>query len=114
MELIGSKVEKDFREELIRSNIGLREPSSRLGQILVGEGCDTRKAYVLHCTPDQLEDFYTVLIEGSYLLTVEISKSDSSEPAIVERTELKSYKHGLSKVNQVRLLVAQELACTKT
>lgn len=114
MKLIGSKMESDFREELLRSNDALQDPDSKLRKVLEAEGHDTKNAYVLHWTPEQLEDLYTVLIGGSYLVDVEIDKYDNSKPPIVETNELKSYLHGLSKMNQVRLAVAQDLACTKT
>lgn len=114
MKLIGSKMECDFREELLRSNEALQATDSKLRQALETEGHETKNAYVLHWTPEQLEDLYTVLIDGSYLLDVEIDKFDNSKAPIIERNEIKSYLHGLSKMNQVRLAVARDLACTKT
>jgi hypothetical protein len=114
MKLIGSKMESDFREELIRSNTAIQESESKLRKALESEGHDTKNAYVLHWTPEQLEDLYTVLIDGSYLVDVEIDKYDECKSPKVERNELKTYLKGLSKINQVRLVVAQDLACTKT
>ncbi len=110
MKLIGSKTESDFRIELVRSNEGLRKPESKLRKALESEGHDVSNAYVLHWTPEQLEDIYVVLIEGSFLVSVEIDKFDSSKQPIFERIELKDYLHGLSKMNQIRLAVAQDLA----
>ena len=113
MKLIGSKMESDFRDELLSSNNALQDSGSKLRQALTAAGHETKNAYVLHWTPEQLEDLYTVLIDGSYLVYVEIDKYDNSQP-LLERNELKPYMHGLSKMNQVRLAVAQDLACTKT
>ncbi|WP_020412365.1 hypothetical protein [Microbulbifer variabilis] len=107
-------MESDFRKELIRSNDAIQEPDSKLRKVLTAKGHNTKTAYVLHWIPEQLEDLYTVLISGSYLVDVEIAKYDNSKPPIVERSELKSYMHGLSKSNQVRLAVAKDLACTIT
>lgn len=107
-------MEGDFRKELLQSNDALQVQDSKLRKTLEAEGHDTKNAYVLHWTPEQLEDLYTVLIGGSYLVDVEIDKYDNSKPPTVERNELKAYLHGLSKMNQVRLAVAQDLACTKT
>jgi hypothetical protein len=114
MKLIGSRMEIDFREELLRSNDTLQEPDSKLRKALADQGHDTRNAYVLHWIPEQLEDVYTVLIGGSYLVDVEIAKYSNSKPPIVERSELKFYLKGLSKMNQVRLAVAKDLAGAKT
>ncbi len=55
-----------------------------------------------------------VLINGSYLVSVELDRINPGAPPIFERTELQEYKQGLSKMNQVRLLVAQDLASEKT
>lgn len=110
MKLVGSKMESDFREELLRSNDALQVSDSKLRKVLEAHGHDTKNAYVLHWIPEQLEDLYTVLVSGTYLVDVEINKYDSSKPPVVEKNELKSYLHGLSKMNQVRLAVAQDLA----
>lgn len=114
MKLIGSKMESDFREELLRSNSALQEPKSKLRQVLELNGYETKNAYVLHWTPEQLEDLYTVLINGSFLVHVEIAKFDKSKAPIVEKSEIKPYLHGLSRMNQVQLAVAQELSGAKT
>ncbi|MBO2689013.1 hypothetical protein [Shewanella algae] len=107
-------MESDFREELVRSNDALQAPDSMLGRVLESAGYATKNAYVLHWVPEQLENLYTVLIDGSYLVDVEIVKHGNSNPPVVERNELKPYLNGLSKVGQIKLAVAQDLACTRT
>ncbi len=105
-------MEKDFREELQKSNEHFTSPS-RLRDALESQGHSTNNAYVLHWTPDQGEDIYMVLINGVYLVSVELDRINPDTPPIYERIELKEYKQGLSKMNQVRLLVAQDLASAK-
>ncbi len=56
MRLIGSKMESDFREELVRSNEALQDTDSKLGKALAIGGHDTKNAYVLHWVHGQLED----------------------------------------------------------
>ncbi|AOS95839.1 hypothetical protein AUP74_00368 [Microbulbifer aggregans] len=114
MKLIGSKMESDFRDELTRSNDALQDSGSMLRKALEAGGHEPKNAYILHWVPEQCEGLYTVLIGGSYIVKVEVDKCDKSKPPIVERSELKSYLNGLSKMNQVRLAVAQDLACAKT
>jgi len=109
MKLVGSKAEKEFSEELIKSNKLLQDPRSLLRKVLENEGINTLNAYVLHYIYEQFEDLYVVLIDGEYLVEVEIDRVDSAVLPIVERRELKTYLHQLSKVNQIRLAVAQEL-----
>ena len=103
-------MEHDFRQELMRSNEGLRNPESRLRVALEGEGYNTVNAYVLNWVPEQLDDIYLVLIDGSFLVRVEIDKCEQIEPPHLERIELNEYLHGLSKMNQVCLAVAKKLA----
>ena len=107
-------MESDFREELIGSNEALQARDSKLRMVLESEGHDSINSYVLHWVPEQLEDLYTVLVGGSYVVDVEIDKYDGSKSHTVQRHELKTYLHGLSKMNQVRLAIALDLACSKT
>lgn len=116
MKLIGSKTEQDYRDELLAS----REyhfsdhPKSRLKKILKEAGHNTENAYVLHWTPDQAEDFFTVLIDGAYLVSTCIDRYSNDSKPDVTRYELGAYVKGLSRMHQVRLLVAQELANART
>jgi hypothetical protein len=116
MKLIGSVMEADFRKELVESHQYHFSASSksRLKQILEKAGYSTERAYVLHWTPDQTEDIFTVLIDGEYLVSTEIDKFDFTTNSAIEREEIKSYIHGMSRMHQVRLAVAQDLANDKT
>jgi hypothetical protein len=114
MKLISSKMENDYRTELIRTNDGLNSAESDLGELLRENGFNTNKAYVLYWTSDQTEDYYTVLIDGEYLISTEIDRSNNNLVTPIERIELKEYLKGLSRTNQVRLLVAQDLVNEKT
>lgn len=115
MKLRGSKTEQDHRDELLASHefhFSLKA-QSRLKKTLQQAGCTTNNAYVLHWTPDQSEDFYTVLVDGIFLVVVEIDRYEVAIEPIVKRHELTDYVKGLSRMQQVRLLVAQELANEK-
>ncbi|WP_125564787.1 hypothetical protein [Pseudoalteromonas rubra] len=106
-------MELDFREELIASRDSFRS-DSKLKQVLESNGHSTANACVLHCIPDQTEDIYLVLINSSYIISVEIARFDPSEQPLLERIELQDYKRGLSRSNQVKLLVAQNIAGGQT
>lgn len=116
MRLIGSKTEHDYREELIASHaFHFSEHSqSQLKEVLRKAGYATENAYVLHWTPDQSEDFFTVLIQGVFLVAVRIERDNPNDEPSVTRHELDVYIKGLSRMHHVRLLVAQELAYGKT
>ncbi len=107
-------MEQDFRAELIKSNESVNLQDSKLGKALETKGYKTANAYVLHWTPEQLENIYIVLVEGAILVRVEINKFDNTSSPTFENLSIKEYKHGLSRVNQVRLAVAEELANAKT
>lgn len=112
MKLIGSKIEREFREKLISSNISLNTETERLNLELKKAGYELTNGYVLNHIPEQVEDIYVLLISGSYIVNVEIDKFNSEVPSIIERVELKDYISGLSKIHQIQLAVAMELVQT--
>ena len=87
---------------------------SRLRGVLESQGHKTSNAVVLHWTPDQTEDIYVVLIDGAYIVGVELDRANQDATPIYERIELKDYKHRLSRINLIQLAVVQELAGAKT
>ncbi len=110
MKLTGSKTESDFREELVRSNAHLRKPEARLHQVLEQHGHSTESAYLLRWVPEESTDIYTVLIEGSYLVSVELDKHDHSVEPVIEKFEMADYQQGLRKMYRIQLAVAQDLS----
>ena len=112
MKLIGSKAEREFREELIRSSKFLNSENERLSLELRKVGFDLSNSFVLNHIPEQCEDIFVLLTSGSYVVTIEIDKSDSENPVIIDRVELKDYLKGLSKINQIQIAVAMDLMRT--
>ena len=106
-------MESEFRVQLKESLLNF-SANSRLVRALESEGHNTSRACTLQWIPEQCEDIFVVLIDGSYLISIELSKFESDTPPIFERTELKDYRSGLSRLHQVQLLVAQELVNEKT
>ena len=111
--LIGSKTEDECRDELMRLNEVLQKPEFGLKKALEAAGHETKHACVLQCIPEQGEYFHTILIDRSYLIEIEIDKYDSLQLPLLDKIELKSYQHGLSKINQIRLAVAMDLVNKK-
>jgi hypothetical protein len=113
MELIGSRTEHEYREELLasRAHHFVEQSGSPLSEALRLFGYDTRNAYVLQWTPAQGEDLFTVLVDGVFILLVDLPRPGSAdrEPQVV-RQELADYLPGLSRMHQIRLCVARELA----
>ena len=112
MKLIGSKAEREFREELINSNVSLNTDGNPLNPILKSAGYDISNSYVLNYIPEQCEDIYVLLIPGSFVLNVEIDKFDPQIKPTFERVELNDYLHSLSKIHQIQMAVAMDLVKT--
>ncbi|WP_154222718.1 hypothetical protein [Marinicella rhabdoformis] len=112
MKLIGSKIENENREQLRNSNDSF-VAKSKLRDALDSEGHSTDKACVLRWIPDQGEDKYVILVDGLYIICLELDRINLENPPIIKRIEFKEYMHGLSRSNQIQLLVAQDLVSKK-
>ncbi|WP_240961547.1 hypothetical protein [Aneurinibacillus aneurinilyticus] len=112
MKLIGSKQEQDFRKELAASNIikAQGEKERAILKALRNIFGEIKSAYILNWTPEQGEDIFTILIDLDKIAKVEISRVNNSEAPIIETFKLKDFQKGLSKVFQIKLAVAIDLA----
>lgn len=110
MKLIGSLMEDGFSKELSNSWDGLREPGNQVFKILKDEVGFINSAFVLNWTPEQSEDIYTVLVNGSEIIFVEVSKSNG-EVLNFKNVSVKEYEKSLrSRQSKIKLAVAIELA----
>lgn len=109
MKLIGSRMEQQMREELLRSNRSLQDGSTggALVGVLQAANFDVTGAYVLNWIPEQAEDIYVVLAESGEILIAEIPRGAGQ--AHVERRELADYAKKCTKVQRLKIAVAQDL-----
>jgi hypothetical protein len=109
MKLIGSRSEQQMRDELVRSNHSLQNGTH--GQALVAAlesaNVNLARAYVLDWIPEQAEDIYDVLVSRDDVLIVEVSRE--SNEVQLERQSLAVYKAKCSKVQRLKIIVAQDL-----
>jgi|BioPla2DNA2_1021312.scaffolds.fasta_scaffold58733_2 hypothetical protein len=112
MKIIGSKQEQEFRRELIESHTALfkRNEEGELLNILKSTFNKMKTAYIINWTPEQGEDLYTILINVDTIAKIEISRISSDEKPIIQTYTLKDFNKGLSKVFQIKLAVAIDLA----
>lgn len=112
MKLIGSKQEQDFRKELVVSNISLSQgdKENALLEVLKDTFGEFKSAYILNWTPEQGEDIYTILVDLNRIAKVEVSRINCLEAPIIETFRLKDFEKGLSKIFQIKLAVAIDLA----
>jgi hypothetical protein len=108
MKLIGSRAEQNMREELLRSNAALRNKSyGPLTLILASENVDVAAAYVVNWIHEQAEDIYAVIVPSRELLIIEIPRGAGQ--ALVWREDLIAYKKKRSKLQRLKIAVAEDL-----
>ena len=112
MRLIGSKTEQDFRDEFIKSHNSLfnEHCNDRLLNVLRTNFPNMKTAYFIGITPDQGEDLYTMLIDTNTISFIELDRYNLLIEPIVEFISIDDYRQGLSKCQQIKLLVALDLA----
>jgi hypothetical protein len=112
MKLIGSKTEKEMKEILIKGHTALfnDQPYSRILTLLRENILNIKTAYFLDHIPEQGEDIYTMLINQDVIVSFEMSRYDLKLISTVKIASVKDYKKRLSKINQIRLAVAIDLA----
>jgi hypothetical protein len=112
MKLIGSKTEQEIKEQLMLSKRSLfyEEEGKRLRNVLQQNFPLMTTAYILHLIPEQGEDIYKVLINDSLIVDVELDKHNHNIAPIINSEPVSKYKLGLSKINQIKLAVAIDLA----
>ena len=110
--MIGSKTETEFRNSLAVSHIQhfSADSNSSLKSYLRSQNIPVKNAYILNEIPEESTDYYSILISGSTVITVEIDKCSTQNCSIESNIDLKHYLVGLSKMDQIKLLVAKELS----
>lgn len=111
MKLIGSRVEKEFRDILISSRKALFQENSksRLLSLIKKHFTDMKTAYVIGHTPEQDVDIYQILIDMDTIVRIELSLYDLNADPSVTKISTKEYRQRLSKVRQIELAVALDL-----
>lgn len=110
MKLVGSAVEKEIREALISSVSYIFENRIILGFLERFFG-PLSSVYVLGHTPDQGEDLYVVLVNGSAIAKFELSRSCNAEPENFVVISIDEYRKAIrGRHSQLKLSIATELA----
>lgn len=112
MKLVGSRTEQALREQLIVSNKSLFEDIEKAALLIYvrKEFPEVESAYILHWIPEQEEDFYQILINNSLVVDMEMPRLAQKNPIIKSILPVAQYRSALSKVNQIKLAVAMDLA----
>ncbi len=112
VKLVGSKTEQDFKQQLIKSNKLLfdDEEYKNLLKVLYEYFPNMRTAYIIHWIPEQGEDIYRLLIDDSLIAEIALDRINLEVKPLVESALISQYRQGLTKINQIKLLVALDLA----
>lgn len=112
IKLIRSKTEQDFRQQLINSHKSLFEDKGNEGllKVIRDHNPNIRTAYVVNWIPEQGEDIYKILVDDDLILEIEIDRVGHNKSPLVSPLSLTQYRAGLSKLNQIKLAVALDLA----
>lgn len=121
MTLRGTMTEQSIRTELLRTReyIFSSKQGKLLHQTLLETFQKLRAAYILHWTPDESASYFTILVNGQTIISVEIEeeitkkwlmKSIKQRVVDLRHYSINEYKYGLSKINQIRLEVAMDLS----
>lgn len=110
MKKVESLTDKKIKEELTLSKKYILE-NEKLSAFLQKKFDSLSSAYILGHTPDQGEDFYTLLINTSTILTFELSRTDSDAiPENVNFISIDEYRKSLrGRQDIARLTLAIEL-----
>lgn len=89
----------DGSNELIQSNIALFKDNetNRLLKILKSICSNMKTAYIINWTPEQGEDLYTILIDCTLILKIELNRVNPNDKPYFETFTLYDFKRGLSK-----------------
>lgn len=112
MRLTGSKTEKEFRDLLIKSHKELFEGNlyEELLQVLKTNFPAMKTAYFIRHIPEQGEDLYTMLVNLDTIVKIEINRYENDEKPIVEILGINDFMIGISKIEQIKLAIAVDLA----
>lgn len=116
MKLIGSKVENNFRKELVRGNEAIFKYGTKntLLKSMKDAFPEMISAYILDWIPEQGEDIYVVLIDENAVAVFELSKSRTDFVELKNIQKIDEYRRSLKKIGMIKLLVALDLASKHT
>lgn len=110
MKLIGSKLEKEIEESLVKSRGWVF--GSKIYPAIRSKYGDVNSAYVLQWTPDQEHDLYCILIDGLFIVSFEVPRSEAYSSASVDMEEIsiQDWRKNTRKRGHLQLEIALKLA----
>lgn len=115
MKLIGSKREREIESQLRHSQSWLLEApeTATIRSVLLRAFKGVQSALLLNWTPDQSEDLYSILVNGSSIASFEIPREIKFDPQLIEvelEHPLEWKKHLRGQVQNLKYLIAMQIA----
>ncbi|MDG0813985.1 hypothetical protein [Cohnella rhizosphaerae] len=112
MKLKGTITEQGYRKELQASKNRLfnDESTCRFLSIIKESFPAMKTAYILYWIPEQGEDIITFLVDTHSVITIELDRFDHQVEPIIEIYPFESLLKGFSKMHQIKIAVALDLA----
>jgi hypothetical protein len=111
MKLIGSRTEKEHREQLIESRESIfnsKDGSHILSAIKIVYP-EVKSAFVIHWIPEQVTDEYIVMVDIDKMLLIEFDRRDDEKMPNLEVLDFEKYAQG-SRQHLIKMAIAKELA----
>jgi len=112
MRLIGSRTESIRRSELLHSEEFINS-NKIIVDFLRGRYCEIKSVFVLTHTPEQAEDIYRLIINGNYVVGLELSRIDNEISDVFYMSVLEYSKIIKSKSDRLELAIARDLAANR-
>ena len=112
MKLMNTITERKWRQQLLESRLIFKDKNHPLVQTLVLHHHATEQAILLNWIPDQTCDDYLTLIDGHYLVSVEIEHNRPIDTCVIETISLHEYKQSLSRQSAIQLEVALDIVAS--
>ncbi|WP_054029186.1 hypothetical protein [Bacillus sp. FJAT-28004] len=112
MKLRGTLSEQTYRTGLQASRIYLFNDKDmhRFLNIISETFPAMKTACILDWIPEQGEDIFTFLVDTHSVLKIELDRYDKKVAPIVDMYSIEDWTKGLSKMNQIKIAVALDLA----
>ncbi|MBP1960839.1 hypothetical protein [Paenibacillus aceris] len=112
MKLKGTMTEQAYRKTLIASKFHLFNDISmrRFLNIIKKTFPAMKTAHVLSWTPEQGEDIISFLVDTQTVIKIELDRYDDTIAPIVDVYPIEKWMKGLSKMYQIKIAVALDLA----
>ncbi|MDQ0106616.1 hypothetical protein J2T02_001727 [Chitinophaga terrae (ex Kim and Jung 2007)] len=112
IKLRGTNIEQEFRDRLSGSRNWLltTNKGQNVNNVLKQFCPQMIVAYILSSIPEQGEDFYKVLINDEIIIDIEVTHDNTA--TMIKSVSIPQYLKKLSKMNQIKLAVAIDLAKT--